>query len=96
MQKDLERKRNADCPVPSSSGVSVQAAGGLGIVQWLFSTRPQVDATLTYAQMLEYLQNKRATRLLIYDDGKKAISTSPVCPDCNIAALLQSLCCPLW
>ena len=60
---------------------AAQAASGLGIVQWLFSTRPQTDATLTYAQMLEYLQNKRATRLLVYDDGKKATSVllSPPC-----------------
>ena len=38
--------------------------------------RPQTDGPLNYAQMLEYLANKRVLRLLIYDDGKTAIGAN--------------------
>jgi hypothetical protein len=58
-------------------------AGGLGalggplasasIVSRIWGDRPQNDGPINYAQFMEYLVNKRVTRLLIYDNGKTAI-----------------------
>ena len=60
------------------------AAGGVqlgaGLLQTIWGDRPQTDGPLNYAQMLEYLQNKRVLRLMIYDGGKNAIGAN--CPSC--------------
>ena len=52
--------------------------GGAGLIATIWGDRPQTDGPLNYAQMLEYLQNKRVLRLLIYDEGKNAIGALPL------------------
>lgn len=81
--EDSQRRRDA----AKSSGVDgigdiggggspllsgLQVAGG-GIIQKIWGDRPPTDGPLNYAQMLEYLANKRVLRLMIYDEGKNAI-----------------------
>eukprot|EP00238_Polyblepharides_amylifera_P001098 CAMPEP_0196573372 /NCGR_PEP_ID=MMETSP1081-20130531/3272_1 /TAXON_ID=36882 /ORGANISM="Pyramimonas amylifera, Strain CCMP720" /LENGTH=767 /DNA_ID=CAMNT_0041891047 /DNA_START=162 /DNA_END=2465 /DNA_ORIENTATION=- len=43
------------------------------IVRRITNAKPQSEMQISYAQMLEYLQNKRVVRLAIFDDGKEAI-----------------------
>lgn len=42
-------------------------------VRKLLNAKPKPEAPISYAQLLEYLQNKRIVRLSIHDHGKEAI-----------------------
>lgn len=43
-------------------------------VRKLLNAKPKPEAPISYAQLLEYLQNKRIVRLSIHDHGKEAIA----------------------
>ena len=60
---------------PSVSKGSPLAA--VSIITRIWGDRPQNDGPINYAQFMEYLQNKRVLRLLIYDGGKNAIGAPP-------------------
>ena len=49
----------------------------VSIITRIWGDRPQNDGPINYAQFMEYLQNKRVLRLLIYDGGKNAIGAPP-------------------
>lgn len=70
---------------PLASGLQL-AAGG--IITKVWGDRPPTDGPLNYAQMLEYLANKRVLRLMIYDEGKNAIGArrSPASLLCTLPA----------
>lgn len=64
---------NAGSSNPLASGLQL-ASGGL--ISKIWGDRPPTDGPLNYAQMLEYLANKRVLRLMIYDEGKNAIGAT--------------------
>eukprot|EP00976_Prorocentrum_cordatum_P016054 322328-Prorocentrum_minimum.AAC.5 len=44
-------------------------------VRRFLNAKPKAEAPISYAQLLEHLQNKRVVRLSIHDHGKEAIGT---------------------
>lgn len=60
----------ADGGTPAGFGGALAQSS---LVSRIFGDRPSTDGEINFAQMMEYLVNKRVLRLLIYDSGKTAI-----------------------
>jgi hypothetical protein len=61
---------------PASNSAPLAA---VSLITRIWGDRPQNDGPINYAQFMEYLQNKRVLRLLIYDGGKNAIGAPRRC-----------------
>lgn len=75
-------------PGPASRLGTLAAQSGL--LTRVFGDRPSTDGDINFAQMMEYLANKRVLRLLIYDSGKTAIGArapSACAAGCSLVAL---------
>jgi len=76
-----ERKRSASGNAAGGSGkppgLDASPLAAVSIITRIWGDRPQHDGPINYAQFMEYLQNKRVLRLLIYDGGKNAIGAPP-------------------
>lgn len=58
----------------TKSSTAPQASVFRKVAEKFVKQKPLCEKQITYAQLLEYLQNKRILNLSIYDDGKEAIA----------------------